>query len=197
MLVVGGYLFTQRIREKMAELAQGQFTYTPTKEVSPALISDIYNSGPLFFGLMGNVISRDQGSLSDFPLPMPIDPQNKVYLLISQNGAPVALLNCIVDYPGKDIVLLAWLIVHGQHLFQGIGRANYQFFCEAVSSLGMKQIHIRVEAQNQATITFWEGLGFKQISASEQSASAYNSDCSVCIEYYLDLKCKDKITNPE
>ena len=188
-----GFLYTQRLMQKMTELAQGKFTYTPTRVISPEVISDIYNSAPIYFGLMGKVISSDEGSLLDSRLPLPIDPEKKVYLLISQNGASVALLSCIVDYPTTDVVFLGWLIVHGQHLFQGIGRSNYQIFCEAVSSIGMKQINILIEAQNQAAITFWEGLGFKQTPVSIQRASVYSG---VGIEYYFDLQGKDEITNP-
>ena len=168
----------------MTELAQGKFAYTSTKEISPAVVSDIYNSSPVYFGLMGKVSSSNQDSLLDSPLPMPIDPDKKVYLLIRQNDEAVALISGIVDYPEKDVVFLGWLIVHGQRLFQGIGRSNYLIFCEAVSSLGMKQIHILIEAQNQAAIIFWEGLGFKPYSSFAQKASVYNN---VGIEYYLDL----------
>jgi len=177
-------LYIELIMKKMTELAQGKFKYTPTKEISSAVISDIYNSSPVYFGLMGKVSNSNQDSLLDSPLPMPIDPEKKVYLLIRQNDEPVAFISCIVDYPEKDVVFLGWLIVHGQHLFQGIGRSNYLIFCEVVRSLGMKQIHILIEAQNQAAIIFWEGLGFKPYSSFAQKASVYNN---VGIEYYLDL----------
>lgn len=177
-------MYIELIMKKMTELAQGKFKYTPTKEISSAVISDIYNSSPVYFGLMGKVSNSNQDSLLDSPLPMPIDPEKKVYLLIRQNDEPVAFISCIVDYPEKDVVFLGWLIVHGQHLFQGIGRSNYLIFCEAVRSLGMKQIHILIEAQNQAAIIFWEGLGFKPYSGFAQKAAVYNN---VGIEYYLDL----------
>lgn len=177
-------MYIELIMKKMTELAQGKFKYTPTKEISSAVISDIYNSSPVYFGLMGKVSNSNQDSLLDSPLPMPIDPEKKVYLLIRQNDEPVAFISCIVDYPEKDVVFLGWLIVHGQHLFQGIGRSNYLIFCEVVRSLGMKQIHILIEAQNQAAIIFWEGLGFKPYSSFAQKASVCNN---VGIEYYLDL----------
>lgn|GEM_PF-2628697 len=187
-------MYIELIMKKMTELAQGKFTYTPTKEISPAVISDIYNSSPVYFGLMGKVSSSNQDSLLDSPLPMLIDPEKKVYLLIRQNDEAVALISGIVDYPEKDVVFLGWLIVHGQHLFQGIGRSNYQIFCDAVGSLGMKQIHILIEAQNQTAIIFWEGLGFKPKPGFAQKAVVYST---VGIEYYLDLQNGNKLVNPE
>jgi len=60
--------------------------------------------------------------------------------------------------------------------------------------LGMKQIHILIEAQNQAAIIFWEGLGFKPNSGFAQKAATYNT---VGIEYYLDLQDENKLVNPE
>lgn len=177
-------MYTQMIMERMTEFAQGKFIYLPTKEISAAVVADIYGSSPIYFGLMGKVISSNHGSLLDARLPKSIDPDKKVYLLVYQDGQVVALLDCIVDYPEKDVVFLGWLIVHGQHLFQGIGRANYQIFFEAVKSLGMKQIHILIEAQNEAEITFWTGLGFKQVPGSAQKAALYNH---VGFEYYIDI----------
>lgn len=177
-------MYTKLIMEKMIELAQGRFTYTPTREVSPAVIADIYSSSPIYFGLTGKGINQDQGASLDSSLPEPIDPIKKVYLLISQGEEAVALLSCIIDFPKDGVVFLAWMIVHGKHLFQGVGRANYQIFCEAVRSLGMKQIHLLLEAQNQGEITFWEGLGFKPIPGSTQKAAAYGK---LGIDYYIDL----------
>ena len=181
-------MYTQLIMDKMTELAHGKFTYMPTKDISSEIISDLYNSSPVYFGLMGKISSNDLTPLLDSQSPIPVDPNKKVYLLIRQGSEAVALISCIIDSPSKNDVFLGWLIVHGQHLFQGIGRSNYQIFCEAVSDLGVKQIHILIEAQNQAAITFWEGLGFRPKSGFAQKAVVYNS---VGIEYYLDIQNQD------
>ena len=177
-------MYTQLILDKMTELAESKFTFKPTKDILPEIISDIYKSSPVFFGLMGKVISDDNDIIFNSNSPKLIDPEKKVYLLISQGNSPVALLNCIVDYPEDGAVFLGWLIVHGQHLFKGIGRSNYQFFFEAIKSLGMKEIHILIEAQNEAAITFWTGLGFKPVPGFAKKAAAYNG---VGIEFFLDL----------
>ncbi len=178
-------MYTKLIMDKMTELAKGKFTYRQTKEIPPEIISDLYNSSPVFFGLMGKVISEDNDITFDSNLPKPIDPEKKVYILISQENDPVALLNCIINYPEEGTVVLGWLIVHGQHLFKGIGRSNYKIFYEAMKSLGMKQIHILIEAQNEAAITFWTGLGFKQVPGFDNKADAYNG---IGFEYFLDIQ---------
>lgn len=189
-----GNMNTQLILDKMTEMVGGKFTYERTKDVLPEIISDIYNSSPVYFGLMGKVISDDQVLTLDSGSPKPIDPDKKVYLLISQNNKPVALLNCIFDYPEDGVVFLGWLIVHGQHLFKGIGRSNYQIFYEANKSFGIKQIHLLIEAQNEAATTFWTGLGFKPVPGFAKKIAA---DDGSGIEYCLDLQDGDGLVQPE
>jgi hypothetical protein len=178
-------LLTHLIMKKMTEIAGGKFTYIDSREAPPAFITEIYDSSPVYFGLIGKVVDNNYGSVLDSNLPKPISPENKVYLIILENDMPVALLNCIVDYPEGGSVLLGWLLVHGQHLFQGIGRSNYDIFSEVVSSIGMKQIHILIEAHNHEAITFWEGLGFKKVPGADQRAAIYNN---IGIEYYFELQ---------
>ncbi len=178
-------MYTQLILEKMTELAEGKFSYKPTRDILPEFISDIYKSSPVYFGLMGKVVSDAQGAPFDSSSPKPIEPDKKVYLLISQDNHPVALLNCIIDFPENSVVFLGWLIVHGQHLFKGIGRSNYQIFYETVKTLGFKQIHILIETHNEAATTFWTGLGFKQVPGFAKKAAAYDG---IGIEYYLDVE---------
>ena len=178
-------MYTQLILDKLTELAAGKFTYRQTKDILPEIISDIYKSSPVFFGLMGKAMSDDDDLTLDSNSPKPIDPKKKVYILISKDKHPVALLNCTVDCPEEGAVFLGWLIVHGQHLFKGIGRSNYQFFFEAIKSLGMKQIHILIEAHNEAAITFWTALGFTQVSGFAKKSGAYNG---VGIEYFLEIQ---------
>jgi hypothetical protein len=187
-------MLTHLIMEKMTEIAGGKFTYMPLQDAPSADITNFYSSLPVYFGLMGTVVGNNQGSVLDFSLPKPIDPKNKIYLVMRQNDVPVALLNCIIDYPEDGSVLLGWLLVHGQHLFQGIGRSNYNIFSEAVSSIGMKQIHILIEAHNDVAITFWEGVGFKKTPGSAQKAAINNN---FGIEYYFDLQDGNGIAHTE
>jgi len=186
-------MYTKLILEKMSELAEGKFTYKPTRDILPEVITDIYESSPVYFGLMGKVISDAQGLTLDASSAKPIDPEKKVYLLISEENYPVALLNCIIDYPEDGDVFLGWMIVHGQHLFKGIGRSNYQIFSEAIKSLGMKQIHILIEAHNEAATTFWTGLGFKQVPGFAKRAAAYDG---IGTEYYLELDNEETLAQP-
>jgi hypothetical protein len=186
-------MYTELIRQKMTELAEGKFTYKPTRDILPEVISDIYESSPVYFGLMGKIINDTQGVTLDANTEKPIDPAKKVYLLISEENHPVALLNCIIDYPEDGSVFLGWMIVHGQHLFKGIGRSNYQIFSRAIKSLGMKQIHILIETHNEAATTFWTGLGFKQVPGFAKKATAYDG---IGTEYYLDLNVEETQSQP-
>ncbi|MEA4812518.1 MAG: hypothetical protein VB108_08115 [Anaerolineaceae bacterium] len=179
-------MITAQIVKKMEDLAEGKFTYASAREIPPALIAEIYNSSPIYFGLVGKVIQTAQNDLDLLNLPSQKapDPEKKIYILIQQNDKPVALLNCILDYPEEGIVLLGWMMVNGNFVFQGIGRTNYQIFCNAMKELGMRQIRILIETQNKEAQTFWKSVGFRPIPGFAKQGKMYEH---MAIEHYLDI----------
>lgn len=172
------------VLEKMTELAAGEFTYKDSKDALPEHISEVYDSSPLYFGLMGRAIGTNSVLQSAGKAQKGSNLEEKIYLVIYRHGKPAALLMCALHSPAKGKASLGWILVHRKYLFQSIGRQNYLIFSEAMKSIGINQIRILIEPQNEKAAKFWTGLGFKKTPCS-----AEQGDGCVCgaAEYFLSL----------
>ena len=149
-------------------------THLPTYQITSITTQnfpqayEIYQSNQAFFQLVQGADTTPEKSIQDITaLPPHCTPDQKLYIRISQNSQPLAVLDIIEKFPTPDCFWIGLLLVHRQHQGSNIGSQITQAILSAAKTAGYKKAQLGVVDSNKKGVHFWQKLGFIKTGQSD------------------------------
>lgn len=102
------------------------------------------------------------------------DAQRRVFLLAPRaGGAPVGLLDLLLDYPEPATAQIVLLLFRERCQGQGYGRETTAALEAALAARGVRALRLSVVDENTGAHAFWERLGFGVVGRLERGVTVY------------------------
>ena len=96
-------------------------------------------------------------------IPNRVQKNQKNYRLISFNNEILGVVDYLIDYPEKDIVLIGFFIIKSDKQKQGLGTKIFRYLEKSFKNKKFLKIRIGVLVDNEIGLSFWKKQNFKEI----------------------------------
>lgn len=136
------------------------YDIVPITQENYAIARDVFSTNPDYFALFGNAANDESILAAMCAVPDGFDISGKYFAALCQNGAAIAIIDLLADYPDTKDLWLGLLMVHGGMLGKGVGNVIINGVLQAASLTGFDNIHLGVIEANTDAIRFWNKAGF-------------------------------------
>lgn len=132
----------------------------PAAETDTAPILDLFHTDPEFFSLNGP--QPDAASIREdlVNLPPRCVMEQKHYLALWKNGAPMAVLDLVEGYPRERTLFVGLFFLSPALRRQGTGREIMEAVLAAAKGAGMDSVRLACLLNNPVGHDFWRAMGF-------------------------------------
>ena len=96
-------------------------------------------------------------------IPNRVQKNQKNYRLISFNNEILGVVDYLIDYPEKDIILIGFFIIKNDKQKEGIGTKIFRYLENSFKDKNFLKIRIGVLVDNKIGLSFWKKQNFKEI----------------------------------